>query len=102
MQEADEKLQYAHRLRRAERPTFLQHQVVEVLHAQAGQLAPPVNRIHQFLQIYQPDFPPALFIHHQAESLGSGAMAAARIKENKVGVDHALTFAQFIYLVNRQ
>jgi hypothetical protein len=29
-------------------------------------------------------------------------MAAARIKENNVGVDHALTFSQFIYLVNRQ
>jgi len=29
-------------------------------------------------------------------------MAAARVKENKVGVDHGLTFSHFIYPVNRQ
>ena len=43
----------------------------------------------QFLKVHQPDFPPALFFHHQTESLGSGAMAAARIKENEVNVNHA-------------
>ena len=93
VQQADEKLEHAHGLRGAERPAFLQHQVVEVLHAQAGQLAHPVDGVEQFLQVHQPDLPPALFFHNQAESLGSGAVAAARIKENKVGVDHALTFS---------
>ena len=102
VQQADEKLQHAHGLRGAERPAFLQHQVVEVLHAQAGQLAHPVDGVEQFLQVHQPDIPSALFFHHQAESLGGGAVAAARIKENQVGVDHALTFSQFIYPVNRQ
>ena len=46
-----------------------------------------------FLQVYQPDIPPALLFHHQPESLGGGAVAAARIKENQVGVNHAPTFS---------
>jgi hypothetical protein len=29
-------------------------------------------------------------------------VAAARVKEHQVGVNHALTFAQFSYPVNRQ
>ena len=54
-----------------------------------GELTHQVDGVHEFLQVHQPDIPSALFFHHQAESLGSGAMAAARIKENEVSVDHA-------------
>ncbi len=102
VQKANEKLQHPQGLRGAQRPAFLQHQVVKVLHAQSREPTHQVDGVHDFLKVHQPDFPPALFIHHQTESLGSSAMAAARIKENEVNVYHTFTFSQFIYPVNRQ
>jgi len=71
MKRADHRVHAYHQLRRSQRPTFLQHQVVNILQAQPRHLAEYVHRIQYFLQVDQPDFPPApLLFHHLAQRIG--------------------------------
>ena len=76
-------------LRRPERPAFLQHGVVEVFQAQAGDFAEHVERVQQFLQVHHADFArPLLLLHHLPQRIGGGPMASAGVEEDEVELAH--------------
>ena len=65
MVQADQPMHEHRQLRRSQRPAFLQQQVVNVLHPNAGVLAEDVQRVQNLLEIDQPDLPrPLLFFNN--------------------------------------
>ena len=80
-----------HQLRRAERPTFLQHQVVDVLQADPGELAEDIDFIQHFLQVDQADSNGrACCSIDLLKRVGGGAMPAARVEVDEVELLHSL------------
>ena len=74
-----------HQLRRTERPSLLQHQIIDVLQTQARHLAEDVHGIQHFLQVDHADleWPPLLF-HHLAQRVGRRPVPAARVEIDEI------------------
>ena len=82
---ADEAVHKYRHLGRTEGPAFLQHDVVDILHPDACVFAKNVERIEDFLEIYQADFPgPPLLFNDCFQCVGGGAMPAPRVEEDEV------------------
>jgi hypothetical protein len=72
-------------LRRAERPTFFETEVINVFQPDRGELPKNVEWIEKFLEIDETNFPrPLLLFDDCFERVGGGAMATARVEVNKV------------------
>jgi hypothetical protein len=85
VKQANHQVHAGSELRRTEGPAFLEHQIVKVLHAQAGELAENVDRIQEFLQIDQPDIEEAALSFDDAlQRIGGRAMAAAGVEEDEI------------------
>ena len=75
----------------AESPSLGQHLVVNIFQAQACYLSKDIQRVKDFLNIHQPDFPGAPLIADQRPQRGSGgAMASAGVEVQKVDLRYAL------------
>ena len=86
---ADQHVHAGRELPRPERPTLLQHEVVDVFEPQAGDLAEDVERIEQLLQIHHADLAGALLpLHHLVQGVGRRAMAAAGVEKDEVEFLH--------------
>ena len=80
-----DKLQDAHELRAAQRPAVAQHLVVHVLNANSGQLAEDIQRVEDFLKVYEGHFQrQALPLDLHLQSRGGVAVAPSGVKENKM------------------
>src|SRR6185436_13091319 len=76
-------------LSRPERPAFRQHQVVNILQANAGNFAEDVERIEHFLKIDQPDFPRSgLLVDDRFQRGGGGSMASSGIEVDEINLLH--------------
>ena len=85
MIQADQPVHQHRHLRRSQRPAFLQHDVVDILHPDAGVFAENIQRIQDLLQVNQPDFPgPPLLLDHGFQRVRGGSVPASGIKEHKV------------------
>ena len=91
MVEPDGELQHAHDLRAAQRPAAPEHQVVNVLHAHAGERTNEVQRVQMFLQIEEMNVPGAILgINDGLQCRGGAAMAAAGVKIDELDSAHPL------------
>ena len=87
---ANDRLQHAHDLRAAQRPAALQHRVVNVLDADAGVFPDNVERIEQFLQVREANFPRTpLRLNGHLQGCGGRAMAAPGVEETELNPLHA-------------
>jgi hypothetical protein len=85
MIDADDLVHRPSELRGAEGPSFFQQEVVNVFQADGSELSEDIQRIQKFLEIDKADFPrPFLALDDCFECVGSGAMAAASVEEDKV------------------
>jgi hypothetical protein len=74
-------------LRGTERPALGENQIVDVLQADASQLAENVQRVKDVLQIHQADIPLiAAALNDRLKSESRTAVAAARVKIDKIEV----------------
>jgi hypothetical protein len=88
------KLQDAHELRAAQRPAVAQHLVVHVLDANSGQLAEDIQRVEDFLKVYQGHFQrQALPLDLHLQSRCGVAVAPSCVKENKMDAASSVTRA---------
>jgi hypothetical protein len=94
VKEANQQVHAARELRRAERPTLLEHQVVDVFQAQSGDFAEQVERLEHLLQVHQPDLPrPPFALDHFAQRVGRAAMAAAGVEVKEVDLSRGCRLA---------
>ena len=93
MEQADHPVHADHQLRRAQRPALLEQQVVNVLQAQAGELAEDVHGVQHFLQVDQADFerPSSAAPSPGLQRIGRGAMAAAGVEVEEIELLHSMT-----------
>ncbi len=76
-------------LGRSQRPAFLQQEIVDVLHVDAGVFAENIERLEDVLQVDQPDFPrPLLLLDNSLERVGCRAMAASRVEIYEIELLH--------------
>ncbi len=69
-------------LRRTQRPTSLQQQVIYILHAKAGELAADIQLVERLLQIDRFDLKrPPLALHGGPQRIGRRAMPAPRVEK---------------------
>ena len=85
MPQSNHELQHLHQLSAAQRPAAAQHPVVEVLDPYAGVFLEDIQRVEQFLQIDQANFPRTfLRLNGHLQGRGCRAMAAAGVEETKL------------------
>lgn len=85
VEEPDCKLKNAQEIFAAEGPSILQHEVVLLLDANAGQLAKDVRAVGQILELHEFHLPrPSLLGRDGLEGDGGVAMAAATVMEDNV------------------
>jgi hypothetical protein len=85
MKDADGQVHRRDQLGGAQGPAPPQHDVVDFLERNAGQLADDVDGVQEVLDIAQPRFPgPLLFADDRIESGDGGAMAATRVDVDEV------------------
>ena len=81
----DDRMHKHQALRRAQRPTLRQHQVVNVFQPNARDFLENIQRIEHFLQIDQLNIPrPPLRFGHCFQSRGRRAVTAPRVEINEV------------------
>src|SRR5229473_3989195 len=89
MKQADCRLEDAQQVGAAQGPTVLQHDVVLLLDADAGELAQNVQPVRQVLKLNELDLPVALLLgNDRLQSDGGVAMSPAAIMEDDVNFFH--------------
>ena len=79
---------HGRQLRRAERPAR-EHQVVDLLQLQAGDLRKHIQLVEGFLQIDEADLPgPVLLLDHLFEGVSGAAMPAAGVEVEEIDFLH--------------
>src|SRR5580658_4547560 len=87
MEDADGQMHRRDQLRGAQCPAPPQHDVVDFLERNAGQLADDVDVVQEILDITRTRFPgPPLFADDGVESGDRGAMAAARVDVDEINL----------------
>src|SRR5215470_10682542 len=85
MKQSDEPLHPARQLRRAQRPAFVEHQVVAILEAHAEELAENIQLVERLLEMHQADLPwVLLLLDHFLQRIRGGAVSAAGVKVEEV------------------
>ena len=85
MIDADDLVHAPGELGRPKRPAFFETEVINVFQPDRSEFAKNVERIEQFLEIDETNFPRPLLVFNDCfERVGGGAMATARVEVNKV------------------
>src|SRR5437667_1014470 len=88
MQESNQELHGAQQLRRAQRPAFVERQVVAIFQANAEELAKNVQLVHRPLEIDQLGPPWAILpFDHFFQRIRGASMAASGVEIQQVDLD---------------
>src|SRR5262249_54075735 len=90
MKKTDHQMHAGGELGRTQRPALFEHDIVNILKAQARELAKNIEVVQYFLQVDQADFPgPVLLLDDTAQGIGCRAMTASSVEINKIEL-HAI------------
>src|SRR6266851_4416338 len=97
MEEPDQELHAAQQLRRAERPAFVEHQVVAILQAHPEELAKNVQFVERLLDVDQVDSPrPLLPLDDFLQSIRGTPVTSAGVEIKQVDFLHRVVEYRFV------